>query len=52
MVVGKAGAKNAAHLALRIIATSDKGMLEKLKPYRRIMARKVQKKAARADKQQ
>jgi phosphoribosylamine--glycine ligase len=50
VAVGKAGAKNAAHLALQIIARGDREMLKKLKAYRRKMARDVEKKAQKLDK--
>ena len=50
VAVGKAGAKNAAHLALQIIARSDSAMLKKLKAYRKKMARDVEKKAEELDK--
>lgn len=43
--LGKAGAKNAAILAAQIIARKDKGVLGKLRAYRRKMASDVEKKA-------
>ena len=49
VAVGGAGAKNAAHLALQIIARSDKALLKKLKAYRRKMSREVEKKAMKLD---
>jgi len=45
MAIGKAGAKNAAILAARIIARKDKGMTKKLKEYKKQMAREVEQKA-------
>jgi len=50
VAIGKAGAKNAAHLALQIIALSDKSLLGKLNDYRKGMAKEVEKKAAKLDK--
>ena len=47
VAIGKAGAKNAAHLALQIIARSDKALYRKLKTYRKKMAADVVKKAAK-----
>jgi len=49
VAIGKAGAKNAAHLALQIIARSDTETLEKLKAYRMKMARDVEKTAENLD---
>lgn len=49
VAIGKAGAKNAAHLAMQIIARKDKALSNKLKAYRRKMARDVEKKAAELD---
>jgi phosphoribosylamine--glycine ligase len=43
--LGKAGAKNAAILAAQIIARKDKGILRKLRAYRKKMASDVEKKA-------
>ncbi len=40
--IGKAGAKNAALLAIEILALSDKGLGQKLKNYRSKMAKKVE----------
>jgi len=45
MGIGKAGAKNAAVLALRILALSDKQLLEKLGRHQADMVRKVEEKA-------
>jgi phosphoribosylaminoimidazole carboxylase PurE protein len=50
VAVGKPGAKNAAHLALQIIARGDGEILRKLKAYRRKMAKDVEKKAGKLDK--
>jgi len=50
VAIGKAGAKNAAHLAAQIIATSDKALARRLKNGRKQMARDVEKKAARLGK--
>jgi phosphoribosylaminoimidazole carboxylase PurE protein len=44
--IGKAGAKNAAVLAVEILARKDKGLAAKLRAYRRRMAREVEKRAA------
>jgi phosphoribosylaminoimidazole carboxylase PurE protein len=52
VAIGKAGARNAAHLAAQIIATSDKSLARKLKAARRQMARDVEKKARAAEKKQ
>ncbi len=43
--LGKAGAKNAAILAAQIIARKDKGILRKLRAYRKKMASDVENKA-------
>jgi phosphoribosylaminoimidazole carboxylase PurE protein len=39
--VGKAGAKNAAVLAVQILALSDKGLAEKLTEFKKLQAQKV-----------
>ena len=44
MAIGKAGAKNAALFAVRILALEDKAILEKLSAYIDKMARDVEKK--------
>jgi phosphoribosylaminoimidazole carboxylase PurE protein len=41
VAVGKAGAKNAAILAIQILALSDKGLAEKLAEFKRQQAKKV-----------
>jgi len=41
MAVGKAGAKNAALFALRIIALRDKGIVEKLAQFKEQQRRKI-----------
>ena len=46
MAIGKAGAKNAALLALQIIALGDKELTEKLVAHREEMAREVDEKDA------
>ncbi len=50
VAIGKAGAKNAAHLAAQIIATSDKALARKLKNGRKQMAKEVEKKARSAER--
>jgi phosphoribosylaminoimidazole carboxylase PurE protein len=45
MAVGKAGAKNAAILAMQIIGRQDKGIMKKLAAFRKRMALDVMKKA-------
>ncbi len=45
MAVGKAGAKNAAILAIQIIGRKDRGLVRKLAAYRRKTAREIVKKA-------
>jgi phosphoribosylaminoimidazole carboxylase PurE protein len=47
VAVGKAGAMNAAHLAVRMLALSDPALSRKVKSYRNKMAKKVEA-AARA----
>ena len=42
MAVGKAGAKNAALMAVRILSLEDKELCEKLRAYKSNMARKVE----------
>lgn len=44
MAIGKAGAKNAALFAVRILALEDADLLEKLQAYVRKMAREVERK--------
>lgn len=44
VAIGKAGAKNAALLALEILALNDSLLLKKIKDYREKMARKIEKK--------
>ncbi|MFZ0034047.1 MAG: 5-(carboxyamino)imidazole ribonucleotide mutase [Sedimentisphaerales bacterium] len=41
MAVGEAGAKNAAILAVQILALADKGLTEKLVEFRKFQAKKV-----------
>jgi len=42
VTIGKAGAKNAAILAVQILAHSDEALTEKLKKYKEDMAKKVE----------
>jgi phosphoribosylcarboxyaminoimidazole (NCAIR) mutase len=44
MAIGKAGAKNAALLAVRILALQDEGLGRKLQSYVRKMALEVERK--------
>jgi phosphoribosylaminoimidazole carboxylase PurE protein len=46
MAIGKAGAKNAALMAVRILALSDNTLMNKLQQYVRQMARDVERKQA------
>lgn len=46
MAIGKAGAKNAAILAVQILALSDTGLAEALRQYRREMALDVERRDA------
>ena len=46
MAIGKAGAKNAALMAVRILALSDDAIRQKLQTYIRKMARNVERKQA------
>lgn len=46
MAIGKAGAKNAAILAVQILALSDAGLAEALRQYRREMALDVERRDA------
>ena len=48
--IGKAGAKNAAILALQILALSDEVMHEKLVEFRRVQSEKVKEKNAKLGK--
>jgi phosphoribosylaminoimidazole carboxylase PurE protein len=41
VAIGKAGAKNAAILAVQILALSDKGLAEKLAEFKKQQAKKV-----------
>jgi 5-(carboxyamino)imidazole ribonucleotide mutase len=41
VAVGEAGAKNAAILAVQILALADKGLREKLVEFRKMQAKKV-----------
>ncbi len=41
VAIGKAGAKNAAVLAVQILALSDEGLAEKLVEFKRVQAKKV-----------
>ena len=50
MGIGKAGAKNAAVLAVRILALSDTKLAEKLKKFRDSMAQEVEEKARAIEK--
>lgn len=50
VAVGKAGAKNAGHLAAQIVARTDKDLVKKLRSGRKKMATEVEKKAASLDK--
>jgi len=45
MGIGKAGAANAAHLAVRILALSDPALAKKIKAHQKKMAAKVEKAA-------
>ncbi len=47
MAIGKAGAKNAALMAVSILSLEDKGLSEKLLAYRSDMAREVELKQAK-----
>jgi phosphoribosylaminoimidazole carboxylase PurE protein len=47
MAIGKAGAKNAALLAVRILALEDQSLRKKLQAYIRKLAQDVEKKQAR-----
>ena len=49
MAIGKAGAKNAALMAVRILAATDDALLKALEAYVRQMARDVERKQARLD---
>jgi phosphoribosylaminoimidazole carboxylase PurE protein len=51
VAIGKAGAKNAAYLALRILSLKDKALARKLKAHKKRMAADVEKKAAALKKQ-
>lgn len=44
--IGKAGARNAAILALQIIARSDRATAQKLRAHKKRMAQEIEKKAA------
>jgi len=46
MAIGRAGAKNAAILAVQIIARKDRGVAKRLKNFKKQMSREVDKKAA------
>jgi len=46
VALGRAGARNAAFLALRILARKDRALLRKLQAHRKKMAADVEKKAA------
>ena len=46
MAIGRAGAKNAAILAVQIIARKDRGVAKRLKTFKKQMSREVDKKAA------
>ncbi len=48
--VGKAGARNAAILAVQIIALQDQKLTKQLQDYRRMMAKEVEEKAGRIAK--
>src|SRR5215471_18642595 len=50
MAIGKAGATNAAVLAVQILAVSDAGLAAKLAEYKRVLAKKVEDSAAEAKK--
>jgi len=47
MAIGKAGAKNAALMAIRILSLEDDALRKKLQAYCRKMARDVEKKHKR-----
>lgn len=46
VAIGRAGARNAAFLALRILARKDRALLRKLQVHKKKMAAEVEKKAA------
>jgi len=46
MAIGRAGAKNAAILAVQIIARKDRSVAKRLKTFKKQMSREVDKKAA------
>ncbi len=50
MAIGKAGAKNAAVLAARILALSDPQLARRVVSYRAGLAREIEEKAARYEK--
>jgi phosphoribosylaminoimidazole carboxylase PurE protein len=50
MALGKGGARNAALLAVQMLALSDEALDRKLAAYKEDMARSVEKKAARVEK--
>jgi len=50
MAIGKAGASNAAVLAVQILARGDKALTEKLHEYKKRLARGVEKKDAELQK--
>jgi phosphoribosylaminoimidazole carboxylase PurE protein len=52
VAIGKAGAKNAAILAVQILALSDKGLAEKLTDFRKAQAKKVIEKDSALQKNQ
>ena len=51
VTIGKAGARNAAILALQILARSDKTLVQRLRTYKRRMADEVEKKAASLERE-
>ena len=52
VAIGKAGAKNAAVLAVQILALSDKGLAEKLAEFKKTQAKKVIEKDSAIQKNQ
>lgn len=52
VAIGEAGAANAAHLALRILALSDPGLRKKIKAHKTKMARQVETAARSLEKRQ
>ena len=49
MAIGKAGATNAAVLAVQILATGDSALVDKLTEYKASLVAKVEKAAAKVE---